>query len=158
MELALANPFENEPAGCCTKPVTKPASTPRSVLDKFDRLPQSTLPDFLARGGLDDLLRSIDTLASEGAHGPAARELLARDVQLARAQVRFRESALNIEVERFIQGHGDSQRVTLMEKLVSGAHRRLLESLELFLALDRGSQARITVRAEAAQVNVGGDR
>jgi hypothetical protein len=136
--------------------LTRPVRSPQRVgLDGLDRLPVVSIPELFVDTAMAPLLEATTALAAEGPRGDAARRMLARDIQIARAQLRYREVVLNIETERFLYGAGDPRRLEIAERLVSGQHRRLLDAFEMFLRLEHGAPVRFRIHANAAQINLG---
>ena len=141
----------------CVKDLERnwPVAKPRVGLDGLDQLPAATIPKRLMEGSMRSLLDGINAIADEGPRGPAMIRLLARDVQLARAQLRFREAIFNREAERIFLGQGDPRMLEIAERLVAGQHRRLLESIDMLSRLDRNRVApRVAVQARATRFTV----
>lgn len=130
------------------------APAPLVDLDPIDQLPLRTLPPEIHEAAAPTLTRATTAICEEGADGPACRRLLARDITLARIQVRVLEGRRNIELENYLRGSGSERRVRLLDHLVSTQHRRLLASMDLLGRLSCTSPT-IRISAHRAAVVIG---
>ena len=133
-------------------PYEQSAEQPRISFDALDSLPLRCLPGDLPATTKQILVDATTELTHEGARGSAARRILARDVQLARVQLRQLEALRLITLKTYINDcSGSDRRVRLLERLVNNQHRRLLASLDALVRLD---PAPVAVRVTAAQAAV----
>jgi hypothetical protein len=126
-------------------------------LDRLDALPTRTLLDEIAEASKETLSDAITALSREGGRGPAARRLLARDVQLARVQLRSVEALRNIALRQLAEGKGSEKRVALLEKLVESQHKRMLAALECLSRTDPSPPVAVKIQAYQAAVRIGSD-
>ena len=125
--------------------------------DPVDLLDLKTLPEPVRKAAQPTFKMTTTALASEGGRGPAARRLLARDVNLGRVRLRYYEGLLNLAVQDLVEGRGSERRVRTLERLADGQHRRLLGSLELLARMDTPT-ASVRVVAHQAAVMVSTER
>jgi hypothetical protein len=112
------------------------------------------LPDFVLAQAEPAMSRLATDLAAEGARGGAARRLLARDVAIRRARLRYLEGLQAVHLKRAANDATALQQAVAIDKLVEAEHRRLLASLDALARLEP-QPAAVHVRAHQAAVVVG---
>jgi len=126
---------------------------PRRVgFDAIDSLPVSQIAPLLRDASMDHMVGAATQLTEQGGRGAAARRLLARDVELARVQLRWYEAML-----ANVMKTGTEKRIRLYLQMVDGLHRRMLASLELLGRLESPAPV-VQVRAHQAAVVVERER
>lgn len=137
-----------------------PAEPDRRVgYDDVDSMPMAVLPREVQAAAAPTLISATTEIARQGARGEACRRLMARTVVLARVELRYRQSLLNVVLEKYASGRGSERQVRTLEKLVAGAHRRLIEAVDCLNRLGAASVA-LQINAVHADVSVvsGGTR
>jgi hypothetical protein len=134
-------------------PLTTLCPIPRVGLDEIDDVAYACIPKAIRGETIRNFLAQISALAVEGGHGGAARRLLAREVALARANLRVRESVANLEIQKLGTHRFDPDTFEMLEKAVMNAHRRLMISFDHLGRLDAAQAPRIRINANQAQLN-----
>lgn len=127
----------------------------RVGLDSLDRVPFASMPEQILGDAERAVLDAINAMVDEGPRGPAMHRLLAREIQFARAELRFAEALLNIEATQFIRKSDNVRRLETAARLVADQSRRLLSTIDLFSRIGGGAPTRISVSARNAVVAVG---
>ena len=97
---------------------------------------------------MDVAKRTATDLAKEGARGPAARRLLARDVAISQARLRLLQGMASMAVTK-----GDLRQARDLDRLIAGEHARLLAALDQLGRIDP-APASIQISATTANVQV----
>lgn len=94
-------------------------------------------------------------LFAEGPRGPTARSAIAKEIAIQRRFVRFAQSLLGVELERFGNGKISERRLRTIETVADRAHKRYLASYELLLNMEMrpAPMFRISAGNAAIQVN-----
>ena len=127
----------------------------RVGLDSLDQLPFASMPEQILGDARATTIASINAMVVEGPRGLAVQRLIAREIQLARAELRFAEAIFNTEATKFIRRNDNMRRLETAVRLLAVQHRRLLSDLDLFARLGGGAPTRISVSARNAVVAVG---
>ncbi len=131
--------------------------TVRVGLDALDRLPIKVLPEAVGRAALQTLAAATTAISIEGARGAACRRLLAREIQLARVQLRVFQGLLNSELTSGKMGPKANNRIRLLERIVDRQHRRLMATIDQLARLDPPAPAvHVSAHQAAVLVEVGG--
>ncbi|MCP4607009.1 MAG: hypothetical protein GY847_41935 [Proteobacteria bacterium] len=121
----------------------------------FDDLDTSALVSIDGRvlGDTVPLAAAATAMANEGADGLAAiRRLCAREINLAKAYLRFREVAANVTLTRFIRGEDNRLSVDVAERAVERATVRLNVAINRLAKLDASPE--VHLHALAAQIRI----
>lgn len=121
--------------------------------DRLDSAPIATMPAELRAATEPTLIAATTEIAKQGARGDACRRVLARTVVLARVELRYRQSLLNVVLEKYASGRGSERQVRTLERLVAGSHRRLIEAVDCLNRLGAASVA-LQINAVHADVSV----
>lgn len=115
-------------------------------------------PDVIIDGFGARTANEASALFGEGARGATARSALAKEVAVQRRLMRFAQSLLGVELERFARQKISERRLRTVEAVADHAHRRYLSSYQLLLDMEAGPAPsfRITAGTAAVQINQGG--
>jgi hypothetical protein len=123
----------------------------RVGFDPADRLVIGSLPEPLSKTLSPTMADALNALNAEGARGAACRRLITRDIQLARAELRHAQALRNLALTRYMEGNAPVSKVALLERMVAGAHRRMLGAIELLARLDP-APAGVSITANQAAI------
>lgn len=120
----------------------------------FDDLDDAVIAtiDPVVRGDTSNMRRAVVALTAEPSNGLAVRNLLAKEIEMSRARLRFVEVAANSALLSFVRGSGDYKRVEATERCVERASKRLHSAISLMTRFDERPAVRIN--AVAAQVQI----
>lgn len=143
-ELSLANDFPQE------------EPQPSVGFDAIDRLPVDVLPDSFKQAAQATLAKSATSISNDK-DSASIRRLLARELTLARVQLRFVEGLRNIAIQEYDSGNGSASRVKMYERLVSSQHDRMMDAITALSRLDPPAPSvRITAGQAAVVFEDGG--
>lgn len=131
----------------------EPTDPPRVGFDCLDELSINTLVENTLRAAQPHLQNATIDLAAEGGRGAAARRLLARDTILARARLRLFQGLRNHALRILHKGPSVERRVKVLERVIEGEHRRMLDSLEALARLNSPVPA-VQIRTQQTAVLV----
>ncbi len=125
--------------------------------DPLDQVALLTIPVSIRGKSMQTMLRAATAMHKEGGNGAALRRLLVRELQIVRASLRYREAVTNVELERFLKGRNNQDRLAAMEGSVERASKRLLATIDRLTRLDAvPATPAINVMANQAIVSVEG--
>lgn len=146
---------ENNPQ---TNTLPPPADKkPTITISSIDSFPLANLPEKIANAVLPTLSPASAELFEQGARGPACRKLLAREIQLARIQLRVLEGMLNILLGNSGTGNRSERRLRTVGQLVHQAHSRMMAAIDQLARLDHSTPT-IRIQADQAAVVLDGGR
>jgi hypothetical protein len=130
---------------------------PQLGFDDIERLPIYSLPAELLGNGFENMSAAATAMTYESSNGPAFRRMVARSLQDERLSLRLLQAASNAAIVRAMQGLADHATLNTLEKMTEGAHRRWLNTSQMFMRLGQAPvpTTRIRVSANAAQLNFG---
>ena len=147
-------------AALAVAPVPEPTETePFAPWDSADLVALATATPAVMVGAYGAKNTNESTaLFTEGPRGPTARSAIAKEIAIQRRFMRFAQSLLGVELERFGNGKISERRLRTVETVADRAFRRYEASYRLLLDLETrpAPTFRITAGNAAIQVNQGG--
>jgi hypothetical protein len=143
-------------AALAAAPVPRPADVERfQPWDSPDLVALMTATPKVIEGGFGaKTANEAAALFHEGPRGPTARSAAAKQIAVERRLLRFAESLLGVELERFARGKINERRLRTVETIADRAHRRYLSSYRLLLDMEAGPVPSVKICADRAAFQI----